>query len=251
MLEGFPCTGQPTAWPTTAPMPAVIAIATAPHATTRVVAGMRRAPPSRAPVSPEDGKRHEGCGDADGRPRRRGRDTDGDQRQDRAARERESRCPGGLQRTGAPPILETELVARMGFQRARTGQLDRDLVRQIGRQSTALVDRGELAQLAARIRTKLPLLEPEIRLLGVTLRTHRDVLAGGHRQRARCETGDARGHDRAARRAGGRDTEDQAGRRHDPVVGAEHRRPQPVGSVTEMRLCRNGVVLSALTGRRP
>ena len=104
--------------PTSAPIPAVTAIATAPQATTRTVARRRGAPPSRAPRSPSSARATSVTAtvDADARPRRRQRG--GQQRQRRARRERQRRRPRGLQRARQALLVEPELVAGVRLQRA-------------------------------------------------------------------------------------------------------------------------------------
>ena len=67
--------------------------------------------------------------------------------------------------------------------------------------------------------------------LGVGLRADRDVLARGHRHRARDQPGDAGDQHRCARPLGRGDAEDQARGRDDAVVGAEHRGAQPADAV--------------------
>jgi hypothetical protein len=59
----------------------------------------------------------------------------------------------------------------------------------------------------------------------------RHVLAGRHRHGTGHQPCDPGHQDVAVTRPGGRDTEHQAGRRHDAVVGAEYRGAQPADAV--------------------
>ena len=104
--------------PTSAPMLAVIAIATAPQATTRTVARRRGAPPSRAPRPPSSPSASSVTTTVTAARAARRRHGDGQQRQRRTGRERQRRRPRGLERPGQPPLVEAQLVAGMRLQRA-------------------------------------------------------------------------------------------------------------------------------------
>ena len=75
------------------------------------------------------------------------------------------------------------------------------LLRELGAQPLLLVEVGQLGQLLLGLLAQLASLLRQQRLLGVALGADRDVLAGGHAQRARREPGDARDEDRAAGRS--------------------------------------------------
>ena len=64
-------------------------------------------------------------------------------------------------------------------------------------------------------------------LFGVGLRLDRYVLPGGHRHCPRDQTGDPRDHDVAVRRLGRGHPQHQTRGRHDAVVRAQDRRPEP------------------------
>jgi hypothetical protein len=132
-----------------------------------------------------------------------------------------------LQRTSHRELRDAELVAGVSAQRVVLHELVRDSPREVLAQSPSHVNPHELAVLAGIVGRELSALAREIRLLAVGLRPHGYVLAGGHRHRAGDGAGDAGGQQAHLARIGGRDADQQARRRDDAVVGAEHGGAQP------------------------
>ena len=87
------------------------------------------------------------------------------------------------------------------------------------------------------------------RQLGVLLGAHRDVLPGGHAERARGQPGHARDQDRAAVAGRPGDAHHDARGRDDAVVGAEHAGPEPVEPVVQPTLVRLVLVRPGLQPR--
>jgi hypothetical protein len=157
----------------------------------------RRSAQARAEVAEpreRDQRDDDDDGAADGCRRRGG----GHQRQCRADRERHGRRPRGLQRPREPLLVEPELVAQVRRERAALRQRPGDFGGELVREPALLVDRGQLAQLASRVRRELVLFEADVGLLGIALGADRDVLAGGHREGSGDESGDAGGEDGGA-----------------------------------------------------
>jgi hypothetical protein len=124
----------------------------------------------------------------------------------------------------------------MRLQRAVRHQLPGTVRRQVPIQTALLVDVGELVLFGLRLCRQLVALPREIRLLGVGLRADRHVFAGGHRQRAGDETRDSGDQHVLPRGIGGRDADDEARRRDDAIVGAEHRGTKPPDSFAAVTL---------------
>ena len=72
--------------------------------------------------------------------------------------------------------------------------------------------------------------------LGVALAADRAVLPDRHRERSGEEGGQAGGEQHAAAHVGGGHADQEAGRREQPVVGAEHAGPQPAGPTAGVAL---------------
>ena len=156
------------------------------------------------------------CDQAEQRHRRDGqhergyrRDEDRQNGHSRTDSKRRRRGERGLQGARRELFGQAQLVARVRGQCALHRQLTRHGSRQVRFQPAPDVDPGELVLLGVWFGRQLVPLPREIRPLGVRLRTHRHVLAGGHRQRARdepCDTGD---QDVFARGLRGRHADDQ------------------------------------------
>jgi hypothetical protein len=150
-------------------------------------------------------------------------------------------------------------------ERVVLGELAGHLQREPLAEPLAHVDVRELGELLLGILGELAALLLQQRVLGVALGADRDVLARAHAQRPRGEAGDTRDHDRVAVAGRPGDADDETGRGHDPVVGAEDGCAQPVQSVVEpvgmglvvvlpdVEICGAGVGRHALIvlGRRP
>ena len=106
-------------------------------------------------------------------------------------------------------------------------QLAGDLPRQRRLQPALDVDGGQLTLLCHGVFGKLGSLARQVGLFGVRLRMHRDVFAGRHRHGTRHQPGHARQQQAARVGVRCRHAHDQAGGRHNAVVGAQYRSAQP------------------------
>ena len=173
-----------TAAPTSAPMPEVTAIATAPQTTTRIVAVEAGAAAEAGARVPEDRERDKRHGDADDDPGRRGGRGDRDHREDGAGGEREGRGPGRLERAGAAFGREAELVAGVGLEGVLLGERLRHLTGE-GREGRRGSRRSRTARGARpRDHASARSARAQVGLLGIALGADRHVLAGGHREGA-------------------------------------------------------------------
>ena len=80
----------------------------------------------------------------------------------------------------------------MRGERATLRQRPRHLAGQLGGKPAPLIDLGQLLELSGWIARELSLLEADVGLLGIALGADGDILAGGHRERAGDQPGDAR-----------------------------------------------------------
>jgi len=115
----------------------------------------------------------------------------------------------------------------MGAQGVVHHQRPRNLAGQRVRQASAHVDGRQLVQFRHWVFVEFGALARQVGLLGVGLRMHRHVLAGGHRHRASGQAGHAGHDDAAVAGVGRRHAHDQAGGGNDAVVGTENRSTQP------------------------
>ena len=158
-------------------------------------------------------------------------------RQDRDSRthgKRSRRRERRLQRAGREGIRYSEFVARVGREGVTRHQLLSHRTRQCRLHATFDVNQGQFPDLAFRVPRQFPSLEVEVGALGIRLRADRHVLAGRHGERARREASDAGHQDVNPRPMSGGHADDEARRRHDSVVGAEHRRAELPGSAGSM-----------------
>ncbi len=124
--------------------------------------------------------------------------------------------------------MRTECIVR--------GELICDLLRKHTVQPATDIDIDEFVALAMRIGRELVLFEFAFGLLGVRLRTHRHILACGHRQRASDKAGDTCNQHAAARSLGTGYADNEARGRQNAIVGAEHGRTQPADAIVLVAL---------------
>jgi len=118
-------------------------------------------------------------------------------------------------------------------------QLIRYLTRELAGQTTADVNAGKLVVLGRAVLAQFLPLAFEVSVFGIGLRTYRHVFACGHGHRTGDQTGDARDQDLVPRRRGRRHADNQAGGRHDAIVGSQHGGSQPANAGNQMilRVC--------------
>src|SRR6478736_2582768 len=194
----------------------------------------------------------EGRSDADDRdvdPDRGRAEGDGEHRPDGADDEGEHRGAGGVPRVGQVGRVDAELGLGMRGQRVVGRELARDLGCQLASHPLGLVELGQLLELALGVLVQLLALERQERPLRVTLGADRDVLAGSHRHGTRGQGGDAREDDRGLVGGRTRDADDDAGGRHDAVVGAEDAGPEPVEARADVGVVRLLAVVAVVEGR--
>lgn len=118
-------------------------------------------------------------------------------------------------------------------------QLRRNLPSQQLIQPAPDIDGGEFSKFRWRISLKFPPLTIQVRRLGVGLRTDRHIFPCGHRHRPGHQTRNTCHHQTASRSIGRGNTNQQARGRDDPVISAQHRRPQPANPAGSMPLLVN------------
>ena len=160
------------ALPTSAPIPAVTAIASAPQKPTLKPGLTTGAPPAQAPSAPSAiRKTNAAAGTATTTASRATRKA-AKRRQRGADRERDRRRPGGLDRIWLCRFGEPELVTGVRRERIPGHQLIGHLARELRLHAAVFVDMGELAPLLERLLMKRALLALQIGGLGIRLRAH-------------------------------------------------------------------------------
>src|SRR6185436_7337422 len=115
----------------------------------------------------------------------------------------------------------------MSGERVSVHELIGDLSGESRRESPGLIDPDQLGLLCLWGSCELMALPRQIGRLGVCLGADGDVLASGHRHGSRNEASDARDEDGGPPGACGGDTDDQARRRDESIVGSENRGAEP------------------------
>ena len=160
----------------------------------------------------------------------------------------EHRGEGGVPGAGEVVRVDAELGLGVRAERVVLGELPGHLQREVLAEPLLDVEPGELLELLLGLVPQLAPLLVQQRQLGVLLGAHRDVLAGGHAQRARRQPGHAGDQDRAAVAGRAGDAHHDARGRDDAVVGAEHAGAQPVEPVVEPAVVRLVLVRAGLEG---
>jgi hypothetical protein len=208
-------------------------MAIAPQKPTRNAGQTILAPPSQAPSAPSARRKIRAATDTAGsialrgQKRRRGR-------QNGAQGKRGRRSEGGEDGVGAPFFGQAKFVAGMGGEGVLRRQLFGDLAGQRGVEAAVLVNPRKFVQFGVRLFLQRALLALEVSGLEIRLRADGDEFARRHRHGACRPSGEGRGQDLAPARRGGGDADDQARRRDEPVVCAEHRGAEPAGAVNKM-----------------
>jgi len=129
---------------------------------------------------------------------------------------------------------EAEFVARMGTDGIVRHQLLGHLLRQAGLEPPTDIDGCQFPLLCGRILLEFRPFARQVGILGVRLRIDRDVFTSRHRHGPGHQPRDTGHQNVAVTRAGSRDTDHEAGRRHQAVVGAQHRGAQPAYALGAM-----------------
>ena len=151
------------------------------------------------------------------------REEEREQRDQSAETEGHERGAGRLEGLAERVGTDAELLPGVGLERSlRIGHhLAGDLGGELGGDAATLVDPDELPELPLGSAVDLLTLEFELALEQLGLSLHRDVLAGGHRERAAEKPGQARQLHHSHGRIRARHAEDQRDVRHEPVTDPE------------------------------
>ncbi len=154
-----------------------------------------------------------------------------------------------MARTGQLLRVDAQFGLSMGGQRITGHQLLGDMPGQAGLQALGFIDLRQLVGLRLRRLGEHAALQREHRPLSVTLAAHGDVLSGCHGQRPGEQPRQARSQDRRPGRRGPSHADHQAGRRDDPVVGAQDGGAQPVEAGRHTAAVRLGMPGRRSTGQ--
>jgi hypothetical protein len=111
-------------------------------------------------------------------------------------------------------------------------QLRGDLIGQRHVQSAPNIDGGQFGVFVDFVGRQFLPLALHVRILRIRLGTDGDILACGHRHRARYQARNARNENAAAAGVGCSHTDDQTGRGNEAVVGAENGGTEPANAVS-------------------
>jgi len=197
-------------------------MATAPQNPTRRTARAIGAFPTHAPSAPRTARKISEAAETI-----HGSDGPSTRRAD-SETPRRSRCR--LDRARRQFTGQAKLVAQMAIERVVRGELRGDLLGEWTVEPALLVDLGQFFELEFGIGREFEGFLGDIGFFGVALRANRHIFARRHRHGARDQPRGAGHENRRARCARSGDPGDQAGGRHDPVVGAEDRGAQPTNA---------------------
>ena len=102
--------------------------------------------------------------------------------------------------------------------------------------ATSDINAGQFLNLSFRIRRQLTTFDFDVGTFGIGLGTDGYVLPGCHGERSGRQPGNAGHQDVIPSRVRSGDANDETGRRHDSIIGAEHRRAEPADSSRSMPL---------------
>ena len=209
-------------------------MASAPQKVTRTAATARGAPPARAPSPPSSARKTSELPATSGTrsavAETAATITGSAAPTAKVAAEASAACSGR-----AVWISERPSSSRACAPRAScVHQLHGHLMRQLRVEPAAPVDGSQFFHFVLGVLGELAAFAFEVGLFGVGLRADRDVFPRGHRQRACRQARDARQQHGRARGAAGGHADDQAGRRDEPVIGAQNGGAQPADAVGHM-----------------
>ena len=161
------------------------------------------------------------------------------ERKRRAGRERGCGGQGRLNGPCRGCIGNSELVTCVGTQDIPCTQLLGHLARESGIETACDVNPSELVEFALWIGGQLCRLASEIRLLGVRLRTDRNIFTSRHRHCARHQSSGARKQHGRPIRICGRDADYEACSRHEAIIGTKDRCSEPADAGNEVTLRMN------------